>query len=792
MSLTVTLNGSVYIIPETNEVGWGGNTTSYLVAIPAGVLQKTGGSFLLSAETDFGGAFGLKSLYYKSRSANVAATGILRLNNNSDAVSWRNAANSGDLPLTVDTSDRLLYNGSPVLVGAGPSSYVSSITGTANQVIASSPTGAVTLSLPQSINTSAAVQFGTLGLGSAPVASSILSLTSTTLGFLPPRMTTVERDAIVSPATGLLIYNTTTGVNNYYNGTIWTAIAAGGTINPGTQYQLSYYAVNGSTLSGLPLITGLRALQSDVNGLPVASTVTTTELGYVSGVTSAIQTQLNTKATDSLVVHLAGTEIITGQKTFSVPTLHTAGTVSLPGISFSADPDTGIRLPVANSISIVANGEDRIAVQSDGQIQINPENSVFINSDNPLATNPGYVTIQSGIGTGIYCSKLGYIVGVQVQETAIGNNGYVDTSEITRYVAAGFMTWYALSTGGDHNFYNDPSGLAGAIVNAGEPTLRFSIRNDGHVEIIKTTNQLVLGGYTGGPTTSVVINAPNPATTSRTWTIPDLATNATFAALEAAQTFTGQKTFNAATLHTAGTVSLPGIAFSADTDTGIRLPTGNSISLVTNATDRMGVDSAGNSYVTAGVLKFDNGSVSAPVVTFASDPDTGLYYIGTNSFGATANGTNVATFSSAGVSILGTTTNGNAAAGYVGQQIESVISTFTNYPTSTQFGDLTSISLTAGDWDVSAMIEATLNGATLTGDMRLGISTTAGNSTTGLVQGTNLVNMIQANTLYDSPAVIPVYRISLTATTTVYLKYRAAFSAGTPQATGRISARRMR
>lgn len=46
---------------------------------------------------------------------------------------------------------------------------VSSITGTANQVIASASTGAVTLSTPQSIGTSSVVQFGQLGVGGAPV-----------------------------------------------------------------------------------------------------------------------------------------------------------------------------------------------------------------------------------------------------------------------------------------------------------------------------------------------------------------------------------------------------------------------------------------------------------------------------------------------------------------------------------------------------------------------------------------------------------------------------------------------
>ena len=48
--------------------------------------------------------------------------------------------------------------------------------------------------------------------------SSVLELQSTSQGFLPPRMTTAQRDAINSPATGLTIYNTTTNCIQVYRG----------------------------------------------------------------------------------------------------------------------------------------------------------------------------------------------------------------------------------------------------------------------------------------------------------------------------------------------------------------------------------------------------------------------------------------------------------------------------------------------------------------------------------------------------------------------------------------------
>ena len=56
--------------------------------------------------------------------------------------------------------------------------------------------------------------------------SAALEVNSTTKGFLPPRMTAAQRDAITNPATGLFIYNTSTNQLNFYNGTSWEHITS--------------------------------------------------------------------------------------------------------------------------------------------------------------------------------------------------------------------------------------------------------------------------------------------------------------------------------------------------------------------------------------------------------------------------------------------------------------------------------------------------------------------------------------------------------------------------------------
>jgi hypothetical protein len=61
--------------------------------------------------------------------------------------------------------------------------------------------------------------------GSTPDASAMLDIKSTTKGLLIPRMTTAERTAITSPATGLLVYDNTLSLYYSYNGTAWVALA---------------------------------------------------------------------------------------------------------------------------------------------------------------------------------------------------------------------------------------------------------------------------------------------------------------------------------------------------------------------------------------------------------------------------------------------------------------------------------------------------------------------------------------------------------------------------------------
>lgn len=119
MGTNVTWNGLSYTVPATSEENWAGATKvdGLLIALVNHGFQKTGGTFTLSADADFGVTAGLKSIYYKSRGT-VATTGVLRLGN-AEVIAWRNAANSANIPLTVNSSDQLTFNGTVVMSSAG-------------------------------------------------------------------------------------------------------------------------------------------------------------------------------------------------------------------------------------------------------------------------------------------------------------------------------------------------------------------------------------------------------------------------------------------------------------------------------------------------------------------------------------------------------------------------------------------------------------------------------------------------------------------------------------------------
>jgi hypothetical protein len=136
-----------------------------------------------------------------------------------------------------------------------------------------------------------------------------------------------------------------------------------------------------------------------------------------------------------------------------------------------------------------------------------------------------------------------------------------------------------------------------------------------------------------------------------------------------------------------------------------------------------------------------------------------------------------------------TSTNDNAASGKIGEFVSSQITAGSAVSvTSATNKNVTSISLTAGDWDVWGNVSMLCAGTTLQYGYSWISSTSATLPDDSLYAGVN-VNTSVGKAFY---IVAPSQRFSLSGTTTVYLQCQSAFASSTCTAAGYIAARRIR
>jgi hypothetical protein len=149
-------------------------------------------------------------LAFKTYKSNVGFTDVVRILNNGSiqGITEHPSENSVKLASTAWVKNQ------SHTIGANS---ISSISGTPNQVIASVGTGAVSLSLPQSIATNSTPTFGGLEIISSTIASTPA-----------PVMTSLQKIKIANPSAGQTVYcsdclanDGSTGVTQTYNGKQW-------------------------------------------------------------------------------------------------------------------------------------------------------------------------------------------------------------------------------------------------------------------------------------------------------------------------------------------------------------------------------------------------------------------------------------------------------------------------------------------------------------------------------------------------------------------------------------------
>lgn len=133
-------------------------------------------------------------------------------------------------------------------------------------------------------------------------------------------------------------------------------------------------------------------------------------------------------------------------------------------------------------------------------------------------------------------------------------------------------------------------------------------------------------------------------------------------------------------------------------------------------------------------------------------------------------------------------------AGYVGEYFERNTSANTSITSGTITDiDSTGITLTPGTWDITAAIQFTPTGSTSVTKLQAWIGTATGNSTTGQDLTRNYVEFSTAANVLGAvyAEALPVWRVSISANTTYYLKATATFTASTLTANGNLRATRI-
>lgn len=312
------------------------------------------------------------------------------------------------------------------------------------------------------------------------------------------------------------------------------------------------------------------------------------------------------------------------------------------------------------------------------------------------------------------------------------------------------------------------------------------------------TGKTITGGtFSGGTWNKVTITAP---ATSATLTLIDGTTvtgpaaSGTIMTLGNAETVTGVKTFGSAGAvgrfklsgTTSGSTTLDASAVASGT---LTLPAATD-TLVGKATTDTLTNKTFDTAGTGNSFSINSVAVTANTGTGAVARATSPTFV-TPTLGA-ATATSIA-FSPTTGGITGTTTNDSASAGFVGEYAESNIASgsATSVTTATP-KTITSISLTAGDWDVDGVIHF-LPAAT-TSITRLSTSLSLTTNTTDVTVGR--FNQMTCNATVNGGAtwsnpIIPL-RFSVASTTTVYLVADQTFTASTMTAYGIIRARRVR
>ncbi|MBL7670267.1 MAG: hypothetical protein JNM39_07250 [Bdellovibrionaceae bacterium] len=333
---------------------------------------------------------------------------------------------TGTLPVARGGTGLTSYGNNSVLVSNGTGSGLSSLNCTLGEIIKFDASGFAgcgtdtTGSTSQWTTTGSDIYYnsGIVGIGTnAPNASALLDIASTTKGVLLPRMTTAERDAIVTPANGLQVYNTTTTAPNFYNGSSWVALGD----------------VSAKVSKAGDTMTGALVAANGSNTAPSLSFNGATGLGFYKLTANSIGISGATGGGQWEISNLHFMAFDTG-----APKLE-QDDVRVPVYTFNGDDDTGMHRAAADTLAFYTGNAERIRIDSTGKFGIG--------TTSPQATLDVMGTVKiSGATSG----AVGFAV-----PAAAGSATYTwpaaapGSNQLLQSDAAGTLSWVSAGGGGD-------------------------------------------------------------------------------------------------------------------------------------------------------------------------------------------------------------------------------------------------------------------------------------------------------------------------------------------------------
>ena len=253
------------------------------------------------------------------------------------------------------------------------------------------------------------MMYSQVGIGTdTPHASSVLDIDVSQLpqngkkGFLPPRVTTEQRDLIASPAEGLIVYNLTTHCLNIHNGTEWTNLCDLG--NP-----LNYvtgdikYSYDPADHDGWYLLDG-----RTVASLPAEAQVVAQDLGFGSTIPNFANRYVKTTATTSSTATTGGNSSLSLSSS-NMPNITLSGTTGSAGAHTHTGTDYYNFLPTPNGSGRWGQAgtsgiqEGYFKVQTTTTAPNHTHNAVTYSSggsSTPLSINPTYIALNTFVYLG--------------------------------------------------------------------------------------------------------------------------------------------------------------------------------------------------------------------------------------------------------------------------------------------------------------------------------------------------------------------------------------------------------